>query len=69
MQLNLKEEQEPDYSFISSEIVSRLESEDDVSQAITSFLKDNPAATEHDVAAALKAYPIHNTGISERKKK
>ena len=62
---NLEEEQDQDYNFISSDIVSRLESEDDVSQAITSFLKDNPNSTERDVALALKAFPIHNTGLSE----
>ncbi len=59
---SLREEGEIDYSYISSEIIQRLESEDDLSQAITSFLKDNPNATENDVAKALKNHPIVGSG-------
>lgn len=47
-----------DYSYISSEISKRMEEENDLSQAVTSFLKDNPNASEGDVAKALKAHPI-----------
>jgi len=54
----LKESGEVDYSFISSEISNRLESEMDISQAVNSFLKDNPNANEGDVAKALKLHPI-----------
>ena len=64
----LREQTEPDYKFISSEIVDRLEYENDVSQAITSFLNDNPHSTEKDVADALKAFPIHDAGLSEVQK-
>lgn len=55
---SLISEGEVDYSFISSEISKRLESEMDLSQAVTSFLKDNPNANEGDVAKALKTHPI-----------
>jgi hypothetical protein len=55
---SLIKEGQIDYSFISSEISKRLESEMDLSQAVTSFLGDNPNATEGDVAKALKIHPI-----------
>ncbi len=55
---SLREEGEIDYSYISSDIVKRLEGDSDLSQAVTSFLNDNPNATEHDVAKALKIHPI-----------
>lgn len=47
-----------DYSFISSEVAKRMESEMDLSQAVSSFLQDNPNASEGDVAKALKEHPI-----------
>ena len=59
---SLREEGEVDYGYISSDIIKRLESESDLSQAVTSFLKDNPNTTEHDVAKALKVHPISGEG-------
>jgi len=59
---SLREEGEIDYRYISSEILHRMESEKDLSQAVTSFLNDNPNATEHDVAKALKIHPISGEG-------
>lgn len=50
-----------DYRFISAEVAKRMEEENDLSQAVTSFLKDNPNATEGDVALALKSHPITAT--------
>lgn len=55
---SLKENGEVDYSFISSEISKRMESEMDISQAVNAFLNDNPNANEGDVAKALKMHPI-----------
>ena len=59
---SLREEGEIDYGYISSDIIQRLESEQDLSQAVTSFLKDNPNATEQDVAKALQIHPIATKG-------
>tara|TARA_B100000900_G_C20567558_1_gene711818 strand:+ start:312 stop:539 length:228 start_codon:yes stop_codon:yes gene_type:complete len=59
---SLMSEGEIDYAYISSDIIQRLEGEQDLSQAVTSFLKDNPNASENDVAKALKIHPISGEG-------